>query len=240
LVFGKKTLIRIKKCLFSVMSQTFDQWLLQSEFFGSLSPGNRSRLAVICRFRGLDRHEALFHEGDRGECLYLCLAGSIRVFKTTSSGQEVVLKVIRPGEIFAETILFELDRYPATAVAMEKSRVAVFQKPRFLDLLDDPGFRADFITCLMGKLRHLADQVKLLTVADAETRFFRFLTDRYGGQSDIRTALSKKDVAAAIGTTPETLSRILQRLRQEGRLIWERGRIRFRPQECPPASSSEF
>ncbi len=213
------------------MAPAFEEWLARSEFFGSLSPEHRRRLAELCRFRDLDRHETIFHEGDRGTSLYVCLTGSVRVYKSAASGQEAVLKVIGPGEIFAETILFEIDRYPATAVAMEKSRVAVLQKPRFLELLEDAGFRADFISCLMGKLRHLADQVRLLTVSDVETRLFRFLGDRYAGQSEFRTVLSKKDVAAAIGTTPETLSRILQRLRDQGRLIWEGRRIRIRPQK---------
>ncbi|MBN2200353.1 Crp/Fnr family transcriptional regulator [bacterium] len=213
------------------MTPALDDWFVRSEFFGSLSPEHRRRLADICRFRELDRHETVFNEGDRGTCLFMCLTGSIRVYKSSASGQEAVLKVIGPGEIFAETILFEIDHYPATAVAIEKSRVAVFQKPRFLELLDDAGFRADFISCLMGKLRHLADQVRLFTVSDAETRLFRFLAVRYGGQSDIRTALSKKDVAEVIGTTPETLSRILQRLRDQKRLIWEGRRIRIPPPE---------
>lgn len=220
------------------MAPAFDKWLAHSEFFGSLSPAHRRRLADICRFRDLERHETIFHEGDRGACLYVCLAGSIRVYKSAASGQEAVLKVIGPGEIFAETILFEIDRYPATAVAMEKSRVAVLQKPRFLELLEDTGFRADFISCLMGKLRHLADQVRLLTVSDVETRLFRFLEDRYAGQAEFRTALSKKDAAAAIGTTPETLSRILQRLREQGRLTWEGRRIRILPPEGPSHGSS--
>jgi CRP-like cAMP-binding protein len=236
--FGRKSLIRIKKSLFSRMAQ-IGEFLVKSEFLGALSPDHRSRLETICRFRDLDRHEILFHEGERGEALYLCLSGSIRVYKSAASGQEVVLKVVKPGELFAETILFEIDRYPASAVAMEKSRVAVLQKPRFQDLLENPGFRADFITCLMGKLRHLADRVKLLTIADAETRLFRFISDRYGSLTDIRTALSKKDVAAAIGTTPETLSRLLQRLRAEKRLIWEGRRIRVSPLEKPSASLSE-
>jgi CRP-like cAMP-binding protein len=215
------------------------EFLVESEFFGALSPEHRNRLEAICRLRDLERHEVLFHEGERGEALYLCLSGSIRVYKSAASGQEVVLKVVKPGELFAETILFQIDLYPASAVAMEKSRVAVLRKPRFQELLEDPGFRADFIACLMGKLRHLADQVKLLAVADAETRLFRFFSDRYGNLTDIRTALSKKDVAAAIGTTPETLSRLLQRLREEKRLIWEGRRIRVTSSVKPSFSSSD-
>jgi CRP-like cAMP-binding protein len=232
-------LIRIKKSVFSGMALKIDEFLLKSDFFGSLSREYRGRLAEICLARDLDRHEILFHEGDRGNALYLCLRGSIRVYKTAASGQEIVLKVVKPGELFAETILFEIDRYPASAVAMERSRVALLPKAPFHCLLEDPGFRVDFIANLMEKLRHLADQVKLLTVADAETRLFRFLGDRYGRTKDIRTALSKKDVAAAIGTTPETLSRLLQRLRDEGRLIWEGDRIRISQASGTSESASE-
>jgi CRP/FNR family transcriptional regulator, dissimilatory nitrate respiration regulator len=227
-------LIRIKKSVISGMELRIAEILKGSYFFGSLKASHRSRLAEICRTRDLDRRELLFQEGEKGDALYLCLAGSIRLYKTADSGQEVALKVVRPGELFAEAILFEIDRYPASAVAMERSRVALLPKRRFVNLLEDGGFRDDFIANLVEKLRHLADQIQLLSAADPETRLFRFLEDRYGGAKQIRTGLSKKDVAAVIGTTPETLSRLLQRLRDSGRLVWKGGSIRISPNAGTP------
>jgi CRP-like cAMP-binding protein len=199
----------------------------RSDFFKSLKPANQRRLAEICVPKSLRKREILFQEGDEGQSLYFCARGSIQLHKTAASGQEVVIKVIRPGELFAEAVLFEKQRYPVTAVALETGFVYRIPKTEFQRLLDDREFRDDFIANLLVKLRYLADQVQVLTSLDVEGRLFRFLEDRFGNSGDIPTALTKKDVAAAIGTTPETLSRILQKLADSDRLSWKGGRIRI-------------
>jgi len=199
----------------------------RSDFFQSLTPKNKNRLSAICLPRSVRRKEVLFQEGDKGNAIYLCVKGSVQLHKTAPSGQEVVIKVVRTGELFAEAILFEKDRYPVTAVALESGSIYQIPKTRFNRLLDDSEFRDDFIDNLMHKLRYLADQVQFLTAHDVEDRLFRFLKDRFGNGGNIHTALTKKDVAAAIGTTPETLSRLLQKLNEAGRLSWKGRWIRI-------------
>ena len=60
-----------------------------------------------------------------------------------------------------------------------------------------------------------------------EQRFFSFLGSQYGEKALIKTPLSKKDVAAAIGTTPESLSRLIQRLSDDGIIAWKGREIRI-------------
>jgi CRP-like cAMP-binding protein len=203
--------------------------IVQSEFFRSLNPENRKRLAGLCLPRMLRKREMLFKEGDRGLALYLCARGSIQLYKETAEGQEAVIKVIRPGELFAEAILFEKDRYPVSAVALERSLVYLLPKNQFDCLLENPEFREDFLANLMGKLRYLAEQVHYLTALDVEARLFGFLKQQFGNRPEIHINISKKDVAAAIATTPETLSRLLLRLKDEGKLIWKGKTIQIGP-----------
>jgi CRP-like cAMP-binding protein len=198
--------------------------LSQSDFFKTLNSANRKRLAEICLQKSLKKRELLFIEGDKAHALYLCIRGSIQLFKTSEVGQEVVIKVIRPGELFAEAILFEMDRYPVSALALEPSLVYMLPKAQFHCLLENSCFRSDFLANLMGKLRYLTEQVQILSSSDVETRLFRFLKEQYGDRKEIKINLSKKDIAAAIGTTPETLSRLLLRLKEEKKLVWE-GRV---------------
>ena len=64
---------------------------------------------------------------------------------------------------------------------------------------------------------------------DVEDRFFDFLEEHYGRREDYRIPLTKKDVAAAIGTIPETFSRLLLRLKEQGTGSWEGERLRLTP-----------
>ncbi|MBN2030516.1 Crp/Fnr family transcriptional regulator [bacterium] len=201
----------------------------QADYFKNLSAQNKRRLADICLLKNLNKKEILFLEGDKGHALYLCAFGSIQLHKTSPEGQEVVIKVVRAGEIFGEVILFEKERYPVTAITLEKSAVFILPKAQFLCLLEDSYFKKDFIANLMAKMRYLAEQVQYLTSYDVEARLFRFLKEQAGNKEAMKIDLSKKDVASAIGTTPETLSRLLSRLKDEKKLIWEGNRIQFNP-----------
>jgi CRP/FNR family transcriptional regulator len=195
--------------------------LAGTPFFGSLSPENRKSLSGICLARRLEKREILFREGEKAHAVFLCARGSIQLYRSTPEGQEIVLKVVKPGELFAEVILFERDRYPVSAVALEPGLVYLLPKHQLHCLLEEAEFRRDFIANLMSKLRYLADQMQSLVSDNVETRLFRFLRDQYGGRTKFRISLSKKDVAAAIGTTPETLSRLLLKLKKQGRIEWE-------------------
>ena len=141
----------------------------------------------------------------------------------------MVIKVIKPGEVFAEVILFEEKRYPVTAVALNDVLVFKLLRRDLLGLLRQDDFRNDFIATLLRKQRYLAEKIRQLTSQDVEERLRDFLLEQYGEREQIAAEINKKQLAAAIGTTPETLSRLLQRLRNRKCLVWKNGIIRTTP-----------
>ncbi|MEW5815465.1 MAG: Crp/Fnr family transcriptional regulator [Spirochaetota bacterium] len=195
--------------------------LRQNEFFKEFSKRNLVLLAEICIPKTVKKRETLFIEGQEGNFMFFLVRGNIQVFKTSPEGREIVIKVIKPGEIFAEVILFEEKHYPASAVALKESHVLLISKRQMSCLLVNESFRNEFICILMKKQRYLADRIYYLTVHDVEDRFFHFLEEQYGIKNEYKMTLSKKDIAAAIGTTPESLSRLLLRLKNEKKLSWE-------------------
>ena len=160
----------------------------------------------------------LFSEGDSGDNLFILVTGSVRIFKSGGGDRETVIKIIKPGEIFAEAVLFELATYPASALSLKTGLVYKIPKRQFHDLLNKADFRNDFILMLMKKQRYLADRLHALSAYDVEERFVRFLLEQYGQKNDYYIPLTKKDVASAIGTIPETLSRLLNRMQGDGKL----------------------
>ena len=192
--------------------------LEQSEFFKGVSAKSKQALTGICIRKSVRKNEVVFSEGDSGHSLYILASGNIRIFKSTPDGKETVIKVIGPGELFAEVVLFERDVYPASAVALKNSVVYLLPKRHFYELLDNRDFRNDFLRMLMKKQRYLADQLHALTAYDVEERFVRFLLEHYGKKDEYRILLTKKDIASAIGTIPETLSRLLRRMQNQGKI----------------------
>jgi CRP-like cAMP-binding protein len=195
--------------------------LKDSNFFQDLTKRSLEQISGICIPRDVAKKENLFSEGDRGQAIFLLVRGAMQLYKLASDGREVVVKTLGKGEVFAEVILFEENRYPVSARALSESRVFILPRHQVHCLLLDELFRNDFIKMLMRKQRYLTERILYLTAYDLEERFFQFISDQYGRQESYTINLSKKDFAASIGTIPETFSRLLNRLEEERKIVWQ-------------------
>jgi CRP-like cAMP-binding protein len=202
--------------------------LEKSDFFRALPPALRRAVAAICIPKTLRKREMLFLEGETGHSMYLMAQGAVQLFKTSGEGKEVVIKLVRPGEIFGEVVLFQKDDYPVSACALTAAQVYLVPKRQFDLLLDDEEFRREFIGMLLAKQRFLAEQIFRLSALDVEQRFYHFLREQYGEREEYLVDVTKRDVAAAIDALPETLSRLLLKLKEEGVVQWEGESLRVR------------
>ena len=232
------TLMCIKKNSFNQVSKSnrlnyFNDmetinYLYQSDFFKFSSQKTLEALAQIAIPKTLNKGEVLFTQGDKAHCMYLLAAGNVQLHKEAQDGKNTVIKVVRPVEIFAEAILFEADTYPVSAQALVKSIVLLLPKHQISCLLANEDFRNDFIGMLMKKIRYLANQINQISANDVSQRLIMFLKDQFPGKNDIVLNISKKDVAAAIGTTPETLSRVILKLAKAKKMVWKGKKIELK------------
>ncbi len=198
------------------------------DLFRDLDPAALAELGKNALTRRLSIREVLFHEGDEGMFFYVLCSGSLRVFKTAADGKESTIKILSPGEFFAEIVLFGKKRYPATAAAVAESTVVAIHRDSFQAVLERKEWRDSFISSLFGKMSYLTDTIHHLSSYDVEDRFFMFLLKTYGKKEVYEIPLQKKDIASAVGTIPETFSRMIQRLTSSGDLRWDRSTLRLR------------
>lgn len=188
--------------------------------FPSLNGHSLALMTRHCRVKEYPKNEVLFLEGDTGNAFFLLTQGAVKIYKTSPAGQETVLKLLGPGTFFGEVILLQKNEYPVGAVALADSRVVQIPRQEFMELLDDRHFRNEFIAMLMAKQRYLTERILYLTSYDVEERFFRFLIERYGVRETYEPDISKKEIASVIGTIPETLSRLFDRLKRLEIISW--------------------
>jgi len=177
------------------------------------------------QLKRIAKNSDIFLQGFVGTSFYILVEGSIRLYKTTEDGREITVKIVKQNEIFGEVVMFEDQHYPVTAVAMKRSFVFEIPKSIFLNLFDDRGFTFDFIKILMKKQRYLAERIVYLTSLDVEERFFSFIKERYGKKNEYIIDLKKNEIASAIGTIPETFSRLVLRLKKRGLIDWQHERL---------------
>jgi CRP/FNR family transcriptional regulator len=194
--------------------------LRSCQLFTGLPASDLETIASFAIVRNLEKDSYLFQEGAPSEGFYIVQKGAINVHRVSATGKEQVIYVFRAGESLAEASLASERGYPANARAVESSTIVVIPKVPFLALLSrrpDLGLR--MLGSMSQHLRVLVGLVEDLTLKDVETRFINWLLKRCPrdavGEAHVELGMTKRVLAAELGTSSETLSRTFARLREE-------------------------
>ena len=199
--------------------------LRATQLFAGLAIKDLEAVAALAVIKVLERDEYLFHEGMPSHGFYVVHLGSINVHRVNAAGKEQVIHIFRAGESFAEAALAIDSGYPADARAAETSQVMLVQKAGFLTLLRRrPELGLRMLASMSLHLRVLVAQLEDLTLKDVETRLANWLLKRCPDKGSDRPAtvhlgMTKRLLAAELGTVSETLSRSLAKLRDQKLLV---------------------
>jgi CRP/FNR family transcriptional regulator len=209
------------------------QTLRRVPFFAVLPQDELKALAGHCVVRRIARDEIMFAEGEPCEGLYVVQSGAIKLFKMADTGREQVLVIERAGSTVAELPLFDGGNFPASAAAVENSTLLFLPKREFLDLCrhnSEVAFAV--IRTLAWRFRYMTSLVEELSLKEVSHRLARFLRDR-AVRSGVRTRRglefpleeTNQEIAAAIGTVRDLVSRNLRRFVDRGILRLERRKV---------------
>jgi CRP-like cAMP-binding protein len=102
------------------------------------------------------RDTVLFEEGDHGDCMYLILAGQMRVFRRKKGGQIEPLKVLGPGDAFGDIALFHGTPRTASVDALDNTRMLKLTAAGLEKLTaQEPAMSADFLHSLATALTQM-------------------------------------------------------------------------------------
>lgn len=200
------------------------------QLFAGLPPADLRNIAAIAVPKSLNKGEYLFREGDPSAGFYVVQKGAINVHRVSPSGKEQVIHVFRPGESFAEATLATETGYPADARALEPSQVLLIRKHEFIALLKrQPELALRMLGSMSQHLRVLVGLLDDLTLKDVETRLANWLIKRCPNPEsespvDVQLPMTKRVLAAELGTVSETFSRTLAKFREQ-KLIAVKGRV---------------
>ncbi len=195
-----------------------------SPAFSAVPRATLLRIAGGSRIASFRKGEALLVEGEPVRGFFLVRSGGVRVFRVGPDGKEQLLQRLRPGQSFAEAALLTMRRYPAGAEAVETpTEVLEIGGETFLRVFEeDRALARAMVASLSTWLLRLVGRVEDLTVMSAGARLARYLLDLPARGEGRRTAVDlpvpKKELAAHLGITPETLSRLLRKWKDRGLL----------------------
>jgi len=184
--------------------------------FEDLNEETFSKLTEIARQRRFQKGEILFFEGDAPNDLVVLTKGVLKLFKTSSSDKEVILHHFTPVSLVAEVAVLHRIPYPATAVFEADSEVLLINYDAFESIfLSNPELARILLLSLSKKIRMLESVIERGLVMDASERVITFIRK----SPELLITMRHYEIANILNLTPETFSRTLKKLQQEGKVF---------------------
>lgn len=173
--------------------------------------------------RSYRKGRIIFVEGEPGEAVFFLKEGRVKISKQAEDGREQILHFIHPGEVFAEVVLFDGGPYPATAEAVEDSKIGLVRNTDMERItVENSGIALGMLKIMSRRLRVAQKQINELALMDTSRRMastLLFLAHEQGIPCDgglaIDMALTNQELASMIGTSRETANRILSDMRRQ-------------------------
>jgi CRP/FNR family transcriptional regulator len=174
--------------------------------------------------------QTLYVQDQPGESLFVLVEGSMKLVRRSGGTREHVVRLIRPGEVLAESVLFSKCSYPATAVALEESRLLAVDARQFSACLRENPLLAWKVMERLGKrIEELQMQAELLATHTARQKVAAYLLRRYRTLSPsdavVASSCRRSDLASLLALAPETLCRVITEFKRRGWIQTESGRI---------------
>lgn len=215
------------------------EYLQKVPFFAGLGEKELETVSSVMIERNYAKGSVLFLEGERGEALFVINFGRVKISKSSPDGREQILHIYKAGDIFAEVVLFDRGPYPATAEAVEDTQCWLLRSDDMEQLLAvQPQLGIKLLRIMSRRLRQAQLLVRDLALHDTYGRLagllLRFV--RLEGQPHedgiiLELALTRQEMASMIGTSRETVARILSRFQKEGLVLLDKQRIIILDQE---------
>ncbi|MBB3111162.1 CRP/FNR family transcriptional regulator [Paenibacillus phyllosphaerae] len=198
--------------------------------FRELNHDELSHIGQVIIERRFDKKSVIFHEGESKEAVFFIKEGLVKTFKTDENGHEQIMSFLKRGEMFPHTGLFNNKSYPATSEALLHTALLAIPVKSFESLLlEVPSMAIKIMRVMSDKIQELQGKLQELTGQDVHDRgqsFILKMAEYYGtvkgDEIHIPFPMTHQDIANVIGTTRETVTRLLNQLRKESILDADR------------------
>lgn len=185
------------------------------------------KLREISKFtyeKKVKKGNVIFFQGEQGSTLYLIIKGRVKVVLIGESGKELVLAILKKGDFLGEMSIIEDEVRSATAIALESTVLLAIDKENFLNfLMKDPRAMLGVLKELSKRLRNADEKIGELAFQNVYERVISYLntlvkTRGVKGKEGIFVSElpTKREIADCIGSTRESVSRVLNDLNRRG------------------------
>ena len=187
--------------------------------FSALDDSQLRQLLDICPARSVPKGSLIFSPSQPAEQFYVILSGEIKVYKLSAGGDEQILHLYGKGKTFGEAAMWAKIRYPAHAEAIGDSTLLAVGRAALKNMLErNADIALAMLAGMSSKLREFNHLIEQLSLKEVPARLAGILLElpAEGAINTVVLEQTKQQLAARIGTIPETLSRALKKLKDMG------------------------
>jgi CRP/FNR family transcriptional regulator len=185
--------------------------------FSHLSPAQLQRIEEISLLRHFSAGEIIFYQGDESHYFHFLLAGDVTVSKYNDV-DKIELHRFRAPALVAEMASLKSIPFPATAEALSECDILKISRDPFIELIQhDGGLALSLIGSLLQKINSLQRLTDQLSAPDAMAKIVRLMFD----SPEIFKHSKGIEIAKMAGTTPETFSRLMTKLKREQLIVYK-------------------
>jgi CRP/FNR family cyclic AMP-dependent transcriptional regulator len=196
-----------------------------------------SEIDAILAHATVTRHaegDQIFAKGEPGNSMMAVLKGRVTISTPSPDGRQVVLTIMREGDVFGEIALLDGNERTADATAMGDCELLVVPRRSLLALLERrPDLCIDLLIVLCERLRTTNEQVEDLAFLDLEARIAKVLVrlaEENGKSSSgsVGVKISQRALGELVGGSRESVNKHLQDWKRSGIIALEKGSIMIR------------
>ncbi|AXX91429.1 Crp/Fnr family transcriptional regulator [Malaciobacter molluscorum LMG 25693] len=187
--------------------------LNQLYLFEDLDEKTLKKIEKISIKTNFSKDNIIFYEGDESNYLHLLIKGVVKLYKSTSTNKEIVMKYFYDNELIAELSNFENIPYPATAVAYSECEILKIDFEKFKKIIySNEKMILKIQSSLIKKIKNLERIISSQLVLDTHERVAKYIVENQEDFFKTKNVL----IAQMLNITPETLSRVLRNYKDKG------------------------
>lgn len=176
---------------------------------------------------------------ENSDTIYFIFSGKIKIGNYKDSDKEVITAMLQKGDVFGEVSIITDDRRKDFAQAAIDSEVSVFKQEDFKKLMSDNASLGLLFMKIMGnRVMEMEDRLESLVFKDSKTRIIEFLLlsihkngQRIGYEWVLRNFITHQDIANLTATSRQTVTMVLNDLRNQNIIQFDRKRLLVRDLE---------
>lgn len=192
--------------------------VLQVPIFRELEGAQIEEVSKLIHTDHYDRGTMIFRPNQPAEKLYVVNEGQVKVYRLSDNGKEQLIRILLPGDFAGELSLVSAGKHDHYAETLTPSAICSIAKSDFDQLLVRyPAIAMNVLHEFARRLNDVEKQATNNVVERTEKRIAKFLLDQCPPEKKVLTLpMNKKLLASYLGTTPESLSRVLHSFEEQG------------------------